>query len=366
MAPKNVLILVNKQTTIVNFRLEVVEALVKEGYNVYVSVPDGDRLPEIEKVGAKVIKIKMNKNSTNPVKDLALFIKYLILIRKIKADVVLTYTIKPNIYGGMAAALNNVPYISNITGLGTALANKGMLQKITVLLYKIAFCRIHRVFFQNAENRQFFEEHNIAKGKYSLLPGSGVNLKKFHMTDYPDEDVIKFAFISRIMKEKGIEEYLTTAQELKKKYSNIEFHVVGFGDEYYEQKMRKLHNSGLICYHGLSNDVREVIKDIHCVIHPTFYPEGMSNILLESAASCRPIISTDRAGCREAIEDGINGYLVKEQDAEDLVDKTEKFLLLPYEQKQEMGIKGRKKVEKEFDRNIIVSRYIDTLRDLFD
>lgn len=358
---KTVLILVNKQTTVVNFRLEVVAGLVSAGYNVIVSVPEGDRLSEIEAVGATVIPIRLEKDSTDPIKDILLMMEYRRLIRKTKADVVLTYTIKPNVYGGMAAASLKIPYVANITGLGTALVGKGALQKIALALYKVGFSRISKVFFQNEENMAFFEERGIARGKYELLPGSGVNLTKFSVLDYPPEDTVDFAFISRIRKEKGIDQYIAAARVIGKKYPNTRFHVCGFGDEHYESLMTELHKEGVIIYHGLLNDVRVMLKDVHCVVHPTYYPEGMSNVLLEGASSGRPIISTDHPGCREAIDDGVNGFIVNKCDSDDLIDKIERFMALSYEQKREMGLKGREKVAREFDRNTVVERYIDTV-----
>ena len=361
---KTVLILVNKQTTIVNFRLEVVDALVKAGNRVVVSVPDGDRLNEIKTTGAEIIITPMEKDGTDPVKDVILTMKYIGMIKRTKADVVLTYTIKPNVYGGMASALCGVPYVANITGLGTALEGNGALHKIAVLLYKIGFCKISKVFFQNQENREFFVNHKIAINKHDSIPGSGVNLEKFYLLDYPSDEKIEFAFISRIRKEKGIEQYIDTARAIKQKYPNTVFHVCGFGDEYYESRMKQLNDEGVIVYHGLLNDVRVMLKDVHCVIHPTYYPEGMSNVLLESAASGRAIISTDRAGCREAIDNGVNGYIVREQDSNDLIEKVEMFINLSYEDKKKMGLRGREKVTNEFDRNIVVNRYLETIASL--
>ena len=364
MKTKTVLILVNKQTTIVNFRLEVVEAFVKAGYNVFVSVPEGDRINEIEAVGAKIIPTPMDKDGTDPIKDFLLMLKYRRMIKETKADIVLTYTIKPNVYGGMAAASKNVPYVANITGLGTALENPGKLQKLAILLYKIGLCKVSKVFFQNNENKEFFEKHKIAIGKHERIPGSGVNLEKFAAMEYPSEGRTDFAFISRIRKEKGIEQYIDAAKAIKKEYPETYFHVCGFGDDYYEHRMEELNDEGVLIYHGLLNDVRVMLKDAHCVIHPTYYPEGMSNVLLESSACARPIISTDRAGCREAIDDGENGYLIEEKSSEDLIKKVRKFMELSYEEKRKMGIKGRAKVEKEFGRQIIIDKYLETAKDL--
>lgn len=361
---KTVLILVNKQTTIVNFRLEVVAALVQAGYRVVVSVPDGDRVQEIAAVGAEIIITPMDKDSTDPVRDIALMLTYRKLIKQTKADLVLTYTIKPNVYGGMAAASLKVPYVANITGLGTALEGGGAMQKLALALYRFGFRRISRVFFQNTENRAFFEQHKLALGRHASLPGSGVNLEKFSVLDYPPADTVDFTFISRIRKEKGIEQYIDTARAITAKYPNTRFHVCGFGDEYYENRMKELHEEGVIVYHGLLNDVRVMLKDAHCTIHPTYYPEGMSNVLLESAACGRPIISTDRAGCREAIDHGVNGYLVREQDSADLIEKVEQFLSLSYEERREMGLRGREKVAREFDRQLVVKAYLDTAAEL--
>lgn len=359
MNEKTILILVNKQTTVINFRLEVVAALVQAGYHVYVSVPEGDRLHEIEAVGAQIIQTDVSRHGTNPLEDFKLMLTYKKLIRKTNPNLVLTYTIKPNIYGGMASALCGVPYVANITGLGTAVENGGLMQKLTLFLYNLGLRKVQKVFFQNTENRRFFETHKIALGRHDSLPGSGVNLEKFTLLPYPESDTVEFGFISRIMKEKGIEQYVDTAKAIREKYPNTRFHVVGFGEPEYEERMRKLDAEGVLVFHGLSKDVRKEIQNFHCVIHPTFYPEGMSNVLLESAASGRPIISTDRFGCREAIDDGVNGYIVRERDSADLIEKTEKFLQLSPEAREEMGKRGREKVVREFDRNIVVQKYLD-------
>ena len=363
-SPKTILIFANKPTTIVYFRLEVVAALVKAGYRVVVSVPAGNRMDEIRAVGAEIIETPFKKDGMNPVEDLRLLRTYRRLIRETGAQLVLTYTIKPNVYGGMAAASRNVPYVANITGLGTALDRPGALQKLAVLLYRMGFRKISRVFFQNEENRKFFEERKLALGKHVLLPGSGVNLTRFALLDYPPEEPTEFAFISRIRKEKGIEQYIDTVRAIRTEYPNTRFHVCGYGDEANEAWMRQLHEEGLIEFHGLLTDVRPMLERIHCILHPTYYPEGMSNALMESAASGRPIISTDRAGCREAIDHGVNGYLVREQDSADLIEKTRQFMALTYEEKKAMGLRGREKMEREFDRNIVVQQYLDTAAEL--
>ena len=270
-------------------------------------------------------------------------------------------TIKPNIYGGIACRLLKTPYISNITGLGTALENKGLLQKIIVHLYKISLRKAKCVFFQNTENQQFFIDNNISVGKGRLIPGSGVNLEHFQVLDYPASDTIEFVFISRIMKEKGIEQYLEAAEYIKNKYPNTRFHICGFCEEDYQDILEEMQSKGIIVYQGVLDDVREILKITHCTVHPTYYPEGMSNVLLESAACGRPVITTDRSGCREIVDDGVNGYLAKPKDTLDLIKKIEQFIALDFDKKKKMGLAGRKKVEKEFDRQIVVNAYMEEI-----
>jgi galacturonosyltransferase len=209
---------------------------------------------------------------------------------------------------------------------------------------------------------EFFQSKKIAIGKYGLLPGSGVNLERYELLEYPQTDKYHFLFISRIMKEKGIDQYLEAAKKIKEKYKNTEFHICGFCEEEYEEILAKLQDEGMITYHGLINNVSEFLKNIHCVVHPTYYPEGLSNVLLEACASGRPIITTNRPGCREVVDAGKNGFVVEERNADDLSAKIEQFLLLPDEDKKNMGVSGRKKVEKEFNRQIVIEAYMKEIK----
>lgn len=359
-----VLILGNSDLVIYNFRLELVERLLSDGHEVTVCSPYGERIDDLVSIGCKFIDIKLSRHGTNPIKELKLLKDYKKIIKSVMPDVVFTYTIKPNIYGALACKKFNISCVANITGLGTAVENGGIIQRATVFLYKLAFKKIKKVFFQNEENMQFFLSKKIAVGKNDLLPGSGVNLTKFSPIEYPSDKSIEFAFISRIMKEKGIDQYLECAKVIKNKYPNTVFHVCGFFEQEYKQVIDELVNQGVIIYHGMVRDVRTILKDIHCTIHPTYYPEGIANVLLESLACARPIITTDRSGCREVIEDCVNGFTVKMKDGNDLIEKVERFINLPYEQKVQMGIQGRKKVENEFDRQIVVEKYIGELNSL--
>lgn len=361
---KRVLLLGNSDIVIYNFRLELVERLLKEGYEVWISCPYGERIESLLALGCKYENVDISRHGTNPIKELTLLRYYYKFLQRIKPDIVLTYTIKPNIYGGIVCSWLHIPYITNITGLGTAVENKGAMQKITLTLYKYALAHAQKVFFQNTENQAFFVKNKIAMGKHDLLPGSGVNLERFSVMEYPPDDTVEFAFISRIMKEKGIDQYLEAAQYIKAKYPHTVFHVCGFCEEDYTGLLERLSQEGIIVYHGMVKDVREILKGVHCTVHPTYYPEGLSNTLLESCACGRPIITTDRSGCREVVADGINGYIVQEKDNKDLVLQIEKFLDLSNSRKKEMGLVARLKVEKEFDREIVVNQYLEEVRSI--
>lgn len=366
-----VLILANNDAGVCKFRKELIEELIHPGVyiegrkettcDVYVSVPEGEFTSELKKMGCKIIKTPIDTRGVNPITDLKLIMTYRKVVRKVNPDIVFGYTIKPNIYGGMACAEKGITYVANITGLGTAVEKRGVLQVITLILYRIALRNVKTVFFQNNENEQFFTKYNLCLGKHKMLPGSGVNLNYYELIEYPDDEITEFAFISRVMKEKGIEQYLDAAKVICNKYPNTRFHIYGSVDKDYEKKIYDYETRGIIFYHGYVADMRKVYEKIHCVVHPTYYPEGLSNVLLESAASGRPIITTNRSGCREVIVDGENGFLVKEQDSVDLIAKIEKFLSLNWEERKAMGISGRVKVEREFDRKIVVEKYIKEL-----
>ena len=202
----------------------------------------------------------------------------------------------------------------------------------------------------------------MAPGHHHLLPGSGVNVNHYEVLDYPNGETVEFLFISRVMAAKGIDQYLEAANRIKKKYPNTVFHILGgCDDKSYQEKLQKLQEEGVIQYHGQQKSVLPFQKLSSCTIHPTYYPEGMSNVLLETAACGRPIITTDRSGCREIIDDGVNGYICKQKDSEDLIRQIEKFLALSWEQRRDMGLAGRKKIEKEFDRKYVVNAYLEEI-----
>src|SRR5699024_6886209 len=312
-------------------------------------------------MGCVCIDVALDRRGMNPITDFKLLSKYNKIIKKIKPNAILSYTVKPNIYGGLICRKLKIPFFPNVTGLGTAVENESFIQKVLVQMYRTAYKKAECVFFQNEENKKFFKDQNINIKNSKVIPGSGVNTEYFSLLPYPSDEKIHFVFISRIMKEKGIDQYLDAAQYIKNKYPNTEFHVLGYCEEDYEDKLNKMQAEGMIQYHGMVDDVREFHKISHCTIHPTYYPEGMSNVLLESAASGRPIITTNRSGCREIVEEGVNGYIAEQQNNQDLTDKIEVFLKLSFKDKKEMGLAGRKKIEKEFDRQIVVDTYTEEI-----
>ncbi len=315
-------------------------------------------------MGCKFIDTPFERHGTNPLQELKLCSMYKQIMQKLKPDIVFSYTIKPNLYGGMACRALKIPCIMNITGLGTAVENGGLMQKLMLILYRLALPGAKKVFFQNRENEQFFTEHKLAVGKHDMLPGSGVNLSSYSVSEYPPQETVEFVFISRIMKEKGIDQYLEAAKVIRKKYPQTKFHICGYCEPEYNGELQRLVDDETVIYHGLVKDIAAIHRTTHCIVHPTYYPEGLSNVLLEAGASGRPIITTDRSGCREVIDDGINGFIVKQKDSADLIEKLEKFINLPYEQKTQMGLAGRAKVEKEFDRRLVVNIYIEEVKNV--
>ena len=370
-----VLILANNDVGLYKFRKELISEMIHPGSflpdriaepcEVFISLPNGDFVPELVEMGCHFIDTPLERHGTNPITELKLKNRYKDIIRQVHPDIVFSYTIKPNIYGGMACKALKIPCIMNITGLGTAVENGGVMQKIMLFLYRLALPGAKKVFFQNSENESFFVSHRLAMGKHDMIPGSGVNIDHYSAWDYPAEDTVEFVFISRIMKEKGIDQYLEAAKVIRKKYPQTRFHICGTCEPEYNGELQKLIDDKTVIYHGLVKDIAAIHKVTHCTVHPTYYPEGMSNVLLEACASGRPIITTDRAGCREIIDDGVNGFIVKQKDSDDLINKLEKFINLSYEQKKSMGLAARAKVENEFDRKIVVHKYLNELNEMY-
>ncbi|MCR4766628.1 MAG: glycosyltransferase family 4 protein [Saccharofermentans sp.] len=357
---KTILLASNVTGGLYEFRQELLETLVKYNKVIVLGFKTG-HIDDLQNLGCEVIETPMERHGTNPLTELKLVKKYKKIIKDKKPDVVLTYTIKPNVYVGMACASLGVPYIANVTGVGPAIDNGGILKFITLNLYRYGLRKAQKVFFQNSSDMEMMERMHVVNVPHELIPGSGVNLKRYSVLDYPTGDEIHFLFIARIVKEKGIEQYLEMAHVIRKKYPQTVFHICGNCTSAYEERIKKEVENGTIIYHGRIPDVTVVHKISSCTILPSFYPEGMNNVLLESCSLGRPIITTDRPGCREIIDDGVNGFMVKQKDSLDLIEKVEKFLGLSWEERKAMGLAGRKKVEQEFSRQIVVNKYLEEI-----
>lgn len=364
-----VLILGNSDSGLFDFRRELLEALVREGYAVHVSVPDTGYAERLAALGCVYHPTKMERRGMNPVKDFGLFRFYLGLIGRLGPKAVLTYTIKPNIYGGLAARLRRCGYLVNITGLGTALEHGGVLQKLLVVLYRLALGGARCVFFQNEENLRFMREKGCLGKRTAvrILPGSGVNLEAHSVRPFPDGEEVRFLSILRIMKDKGIEELLDAAEAIHEEYPETKFELLGSYEEEtknkYEPRIEDLQRRGVIQYYGYRDDVPEFLAGCQAVIHPSYH-EGMSNVLLEAAASGRPVLASDIAGCRETFESGTGGFAFPVQDAEGLKQAVRRFLALSLEERAAMGLAARAYVEANFDRKQIVTIYLNTIKSL--
>lgn len=361
-----ILILTNHQLGLYKFRRELLERLVQEKYRVYVSVPKDEFTQELTDIGVKVIhNIYMDRRGTNPVHDLKLLDYYKVMIEKIRPDVVLSYTIKPNIYGGYICGKLKIPYIANVTGLGTSIQNGGLVQKLTLVMYKIGLRKAKRVFFQNNENKDFMLKHMIVnENKIDMLPGSGVNVEQQCYEIYPDDSKkVVFTTIGRIMKDKGIDEVLGAAEIIKGRHSETEFRLIGDFDEGYEDRVKSLVDRGIIKYLGFQKDIHPYMAESHAIIHASYH-EGMSNILQEAASTGRPVIATDVPGCAETYDDGVTGIGFKAKSIKSLVNALEHFLSLSREERIAMGKAGRRKMECEFDRMVVVEKYMKEIKEL--
>lgn len=358
-----VLIIANSPSGLYKFRKELIEALVDKEYRVFASVPEGEFFDELGALGCRVIPNRyLDRRGTNPAKDMRLLRYYYALVKKVSPEVVLTYTIKPNIYGGMVCGRLNIPCIANITGLGTTLENGGILQKVSLALYKAGLKKAKKVFFQNTHDKGFFEDHNIKTAAFDILPGSGVNTRDFAYEPYPKEtDPVVFLIVGRIMKDKGTDEVLAAAKDIKREHPSVIFRFIGSFDEDYMEKIDSAVAEGTIEYVGSQKDMNPWYKECSAIVHASYH-EGMSNVLQEAASTGRPVIATDVPGCKEVYEDGVTGYSFRPKDSHSLLEAIERFIDTPYDKKIAMGKAGREKMEREFSRKIVIDKYMEEVR----
>lgn len=357
-----VMILANFDVGLYQFRKELIEELLNEN-KIIISLPYGELVEPLKEMGCKFIDTPVERRGINPIKDIRLYKKYKNILKTEKPDLVISYTIKPNVYGGYACRKLRVPYAINITGLGTAFENDGILKKIVSIMYRIACKKAKVVFFENEENRRFFVNNRIVNEEVTqLLNGAGVNLEKYEVQEYPQGERTKFLFIGRVMAEKGIDELFAAMRMLIADGVNCELHVLGEFEENYKAKINQFENEGWLHYHGYQKDVKPFIAECHCFVLPSWH-EGMANTNLESAASGRPVITSNIHGCLEAIEEGITGFLCERKNPDDLYRVLRYFIELPYEERKAMGLAGRKHMEKFFDKSEVVKQ---TMKKLFD
>lgn len=354
-----ILILSNLLSYTYNFRKEIIDVFVEKGHKVFLAcdIDDGEKLEAFGK-SVEVIQVPFNGKGKNPVEELRLLNTYKRIIKTKHPDIVFTFTIKMNLYGGMAAKRYRVPYVPMITGLGE-LEKGGKLRALLLFLHKTVMPSAECVIFQNEDNRRFFLDNGIKYKSSLILPGSGINLEKFRYVEYPKCGNENFVFLGRLIKAKGIEEYFDACEKLSS--DKLIFHAAGPLDEGYKERLESLVKRGKLIYHGVLSDTRDYLASSSCLVLPTFHPEGLSNVILEAFAVGRPVIATDRTGCRELVRDGENGFFCREKDAENLIAVIKRMASLSIIEREKMGREGRNFVEKYYDRQIVVKAYLELL-----
>ena len=351
-----------------SFRKELIQSLLSHGLNVTIVTPRGGDEGYYLELGCNYLSVPIDRHGKNVFADFLLILKYLFIIARGRPNLVVSYSIKPNVYAGIACRILGSSHIANITGLGIAVENPGLLQKLVLFLTKVALKRTKVVFFQNISNKQLYEQLSVVGSDQTrLVPGSGVNLINNYYLKYPeDEDTFRLIFIGRIMRDKGIEELLDAVIEVRTKYPLVSCDIVGsFEDDTYKSAVESFVSSGSGKYLGRVNDVHALLNEYHAVVLPSYH-EGMSNVLLEAAATGRPVLASNVPGCRETFDEGISGFGFEPRSVDALVQSIERFIALPHEQKAAMGLTGRKKMEREFDRQIVVDAYMREIESILE
>ena len=361
---KKILVLANYDIGLYKFRKALLEELIRRGNEVCISLPYGDFVPELEKLGCKFIDTALERRGMNPVRDIRLYRQYRRILKEIRPDLVISYTIKPNIYGGLACRMAKIPFAANITGLGSAVEGGGMLRKLVFAMYRTGLKKAKVVFFENEGNREVLINAGVVKKeKTHVLNGAGIDTAEYACLPYPGDGAVHFLFVGRIMKEKGVDELFEAVKRLKAEYGeSVVLDMVGMFEESYQQQVEDLQAAGTIVFHGYQADVKPFYEKAHCVVLPSYH-EGMSNVLLEGASSGCPLITSGIHGCMEAVEDGRSGYVCEPKNADALYDAMKRFMGLPYEEKARFGLAGRKRMEAVFDKQQVVA---ETMRKLFN
>jgi glycosyltransferase involved in cell wall biosynthesis len=371
MTRKRLVIASNTAWNIANFRGELIRAFVSAGYEVIAAAPPDKYVPIVESLGARFVPLPIDNQGTNPCRDIVLFWRLFILLRRERPAVFIGYTPKPNIYGGLAARLLRVPAINNIAGLGSVFIRRTWLTQLVQWLYRAGLKDARKVFFQNAEDKHVFLSSKLVKrAVIESLPGSGVDTKRFvPLVSAPEEQAMRpflFLYSGRLLWEKGIGEFVEAARRLKGEGVCAEFGVLGFvgvpnPSAVSTSDVRAWESEGVISYMGSADDVRPIIATCDCFVLPSYYREGVPRSLLEAASMEKPIITTDSVGCRDAVEDGVNGFLCRPRDINDLAEKMRLMATLSSRERRRMGKAGRQKMIREFDESFVIKRYIETV-----
>lgn len=359
----HILMTVNAAWNIWNFRRPLVEALSGDGHRITVLAPHDDSVPELERLGCRVRPLEMSVKGLNPLEDMKLQRRFGRIFREERPDAVLSYTIKNNIFGARAATPADVPFLPNVTGLGTAFLSGKLLQTVTEQLYRRSFASLPVVFFQNEDDRDLFLDRRLVRAEQArLLPGSGIDLLRFAPTPMPaPENPPVFLMIARLLRDKGVQEFVEAARRVKARHPRARFQLLGaVGSENRSAIDRPTVDAwvaeGVVEYLGTTADVRPAIAASSCVVLPS-YREGAPRTLIEAAAMARPLIATDVPGCRAVVDRDVSGFLCEVRSAESLAAAMERFLNLSPEAQQAIGAAGRAKMEREYDQALVVDAY---------
>ena len=364
-----VAIVLNTSWNIYNFRLGLVRALMEKGHEVHAIAPHDEYSSKLEDLGCVFHKVKMDSRGANPIKDLALTIELCSIYKHVKPDVILQYTIKPNIYGTFAASLLKIPVVNNVCGLGTSFLNKDLVSWIAIKLYKMAFRFPKLIFFKNDDYNRFFQENNIIKNSATdVLPGSVIDLNHFKPAQYKKNKKFTFLLVSRLIHDKGIIEYIDAIKILNNRGIEAKYQLLGSKDTEHrrgiqEEIINDWLDNNVVEYLGSTDDVRPYLQQSDCVVLPS-YREGTPKSLIEAASIARPIIATDVAGCNNIVEDKSNGLLCQPKNPEDLADKMEEMMSLDEPSLTTMGQRGRNIAESRFSEQIIIDKYLNSISTL--
>ena len=342
------------------FRRELIQAL-QEKYEVVLSMPFVGHEDDFQNMGIRCIETKVDRRGINPVTDIRLIRTYKKILKEEKPDQVITYSIKPNIYAGWLCGKMKISFCANVQGLGTAFKKAGLAQFVTIL-YRNAFRNVQTVFFENMGNAEEFQKrHIIPAEKELVLKGAGINLDDYSLEPYPDNEKVHFLYLGRIMKEKGMDELFEAARRLQRESRNFVLDLAGFFEDEYKEQVERLESEGIAVFHGFQEDPRPFYVSADCVVLPSYH-EGMSNVLLEAAATGRPLITSDIPGCREAVEQNVSGFLVKVKDSGSLYQAMKQIMEMSRKDRAAMGMAGRKKMELEFDKKKVVADTLQGMR----